>query len=52
MVKLLNNSLNLSFAFSNQVSMICSQYNLNIKEIINNANYNYPETKFLLPVQV
>ena len=35
MVKLLNNSFrDLSFAFSNQVSMICSQYNLNTNEII------------------
>ncbi len=49
MVKLLNNSFrDLSFAFSNQVSMICSQYNLNTNEIINNANYNYPRNQIPL----
>ena len=49
MVKLLNNSFrDLSFAFSNQVSMICSQYNLNTNEIIKNANDNYPRNQIPL----
>ena len=49
MVKLLNNSFrDLSFAFSNQVSMICNEYNLNTNEIINNANDNYPRNQIPL----
>lgn len=49
MVKLLNNSFrDLSFAFSNQVSMICNEYNLNTNEIINNANNNYPRNQIPL----
>ena len=49
MVKLLNNSFrDLSFAFSNQVSMICHEHNLNTNEIINNANDNYPRNQIPL----
>lgn len=49
MVKLLNNSFrDLSFAFSNQVSMICNEYNLNTNEIIKSANRNYPRNQIPL----
>jgi UDP-N-acetyl-D-mannosaminuronic acid dehydrogenase len=43
MIKLLNNSFrDLSFAFSNQVAMICNENGLDTNEIINSANKNYP----------
>lgn len=43
MVKLLNNSFrDFSFAFSNQIAMICHQYGLNSNDIINSANRGYP----------
>lgn len=49
MVKLLNNSFrDLSFAFSNQIAMICNQYGLNTNEIITSANYGYPRNQIPL----
>ena len=47
MVKLLNNSFrDLSFAFSNQIAMICNQHGLNTNEIINVANKVIQEIKY------
>mgnify|MGYP001291177056 CR=1 FL=1 len=49
MVKLLNNSFrDLSFAFSNQIAMICNQHGLNTNEIINAANKGYPRNQIPL----
>ena len=49
MVKLLNNSFrDLSFAFSNQIAMICNEYGLNTNEIINSANKGYPRNQIPL----
>ena len=49
MVKLLNNSFrDLSFAFSNQIAMICDQHGLNTNEVINAANKGYPRNQIPL----
>jgi len=49
MVKLLNNSFrDLSFAFSNQIAMICKEYGLNTNDIINSANKGYPRNQIPL----
>ena len=48
MVKLLNNSFrDLSFAFSNQIAMICDQHGLNTNEVINATNKGIQEIKYL-----
>ncbi len=50
MIKLINNSYrDLSFAFSNQVAMICNKYNLNTNKIIQSANKNYPRNQIAKP---
>lgn len=49
MIKLLNNSFrDLSFAFSNQIAMICNEFGLNTNEIINSANKGYPRNQIPL----
>ena len=50
MVKLLNNSFrDYVFAFSNQVTRIANNYNLDIINVINSANYKYPRNPIPLP---
>ena len=50
MVKLLNNSFrDYVFAFSNQVTRIANNYNLDIINVINAANYKYPRNPIPLP---
>ena len=50
LIKLINNSYrDLSFAFSNQVAMICSKYNLDTNKIIRSANKNYPRNQIAKP---
>lgn len=50
LVKLANNTFrDLSFAFSNQLAMISSKYNVDSKELIESANNGYPRNKIPLP---
>ena len=50
MVKLLNNSFrDYVFAFSNQVTRIANNYNLDIINVINSANFKYPRNPIPLP---
>jgi UDP-N-acetyl-D-mannosaminuronic acid dehydrogenase len=50
LIKLINNSFrDLSFAFSNQVAMICNKYNLDTNKIILSANKNYPRNQIAKP---
>ena len=42
-IKLINNSYrDLSFAYSNQIALICNNYNLSTNEVINASNFKYP----------
>ena len=48
-IKLINNSYrDLSFAYSNQIAMICSKYNLSANKIIEESNKDYPRN--IIPV--
>ena len=50
LVKLANNTFrDLSFAFSNQLAMISSKYNVDSKELIESANNGYPRNQISLP---
>ena len=45
-IKLINNSYrDLTFAYANQVAMICNKYGLNANNIIKFSNYNYPRSR-------
>ena len=44
-IKLINNSYrDLSFAYANQVAIICNKYGLSANKIIKFSNYNYPRS--------
>lgn len=50
LVKLANNSFrDLSFAFANELSMICNEYNVNAHDLIKSANDGYPRNKIPYP---
>lgn len=50
MIKLVNNTFrDIVFSYSNYVSQICSQYNLDVFEIIKAANNGYPRNPVPLP---
>ena len=50
MVKLMNNSFrDYVFAFSNHISQIASKYNINVFDVINATNKNYPRNPIPLP---
>jgi len=43
MVKFINNTFrDLKFAFSNEIALICSKFNLDTKKVIEAANFGYP----------
>lgn len=49
-IKLINNTYrDLSFAYSNQIALICQKYKISAKETINFSNYNYPRNKIPTP---
>jgi nucleotide sugar dehydrogenase len=49
-VKLANNTFrDLSFAFANEVALICSQFNINASELVRAANEGYPRNMLALP---
>jgi UDP-N-acetyl-D-mannosaminuronic acid dehydrogenase len=49
-VKLINNSFrDISFAFANEVALMCDTYNLNATEIITAANSGYPRNTIAVP---
>jgi len=49
-VKLVNNAFrDLSFAFANEIAMMCEAYNLNSVKIIKAANSGYPRNPISLP---
>jgi len=50
MIKLVNNSFrDLSFAFANQVALICDHWNLDAAELIRSANEGYPRDRVPAP---
>lgn len=50
MVKLINNSFrDLGFSFSNEFSLVCSEYNVDASKVIQAANDGYPRDKIPLP---
>ena len=50
MIKLINNSFrDYVFAFSNQISMIANEFNLDIIKVIKSANYKYPRNPIPFP---
>ena len=49
-VKLVNNSYrDLSFAYSNQIAMICSKYNLSANNVLKISNKDYPRNIIPIP---
>ena len=49
-VKLVNNSYrDLSFAYSNQIAMICSKYNLSANNVLKISNKDYPRNVIPIP---
>ena len=53
LVKLANNTFrDMSFAFSNNLSMLCDTYNINAHELINSANKGYERNPIPSPSQV
>ena len=49
-VKLINNSFrDLSFAYSNQIAMICNKYNLSANNVIKISNQDYPRNTIPIP---
>ena len=49
-IKLINNAFrDLSFAFANEISLMCEQFNLDAAHLINVANTGYPRNKIALP---
>ena len=49
-IKLINNSYrDLSFAYSNQIALICAKYNLSTNNIIELSNKDYPRNKIPMP---
>lgn len=49
-IKSINNSYrDLTFAFANEVALICDAFNLDAHEIIQNANFNYSRSNIPLP---
>ena len=50
MIKLVNNSFrDLSFAFANQIAMICERWNLDANELVRSANEGYPRNPVPMP---
>lgn len=49
-IKLINNTYrDLSFAYSNQIGLICQKYKISAKKTIEYSNYNYPRNKIPVP---
>jgi UDP-N-acetyl-D-mannosaminuronic acid dehydrogenase len=49
-IKLINNSYRLySFSFSNLISLLSEKYNINVKQLLEKANYGYPRNKLHMP---
>lgn len=49
-IKLINNSYrDFSFAYANQIALICKNLNLDAKEVIEAANKDYPRSNILQP---
>ncbi|MEK7124200.1 MAG: nucleotide sugar dehydrogenase [Patescibacteria group bacterium] len=49
-IKLINNSYrDFSFAYANQIALICKNLNLDAKEVIESANKDYPRSNILQP---
>jgi len=50
LIKLTNNAYrDLSFAFSNQIALICSKFDINANRLINFCNYKYPRSLVPMP---
>jgi nucleotide sugar dehydrogenase len=50
MVKLVDNTYrDLNFAFSNEISKLCSQINIDAVEVIESGKFKYPRTNLALP---
>ena len=50
LIKLTNNAYrDLSFAFSNQIALICSKFNINANNLVNLCNYKYPRSLVPMP---
>jgi len=50
MVKLVDNTYrDVNFAFSNEISKLCSKINIDVIEVINSGKYKYPRTNLALP---
>ena len=50
MVKLVDNTYrDVNFAFSNEISKLCSKINVDVIEVINSGKYKYPRTNLALP---
>lgn len=46
MVKLVNNAFrDVTFAFANELAMVCESYNLNVSEVVRAANEGYPRNQ-------
>ena len=49
-IKLINNTYrDLSFAYSNQIALICQKFGISAKKTIEYSNYNYPRNKIPVP---
>jgi len=49
-IKLINNSYrDFSFAYANQIALICKNLDLNTKEVIESANAGYPRSNIMQP---
>lgn len=49
-IKLINNTYrDLSFAYSNQIALICQKYKISAKKTIEYSNYNYPRNTIPVP---
>ena len=50
MIKLINNSYrDFSFAYANQIALICKSLDLNTKEVVESANAGYPRSNIMQP---
>src|SRR5262249_31679753 len=50
MIKLVDNvSRDVTFAFANEVAMLCDQFGVSADEVIRSANSDYPRTKVAMP---
>ena len=50
MIKLIDNTYrDVHFAYANEIAIICEMLNINAKECIEKANFNYPRNKIPIP---